>query len=223
MSMTENRFSLQSYQALEQRIHKSDLDALLARWEFGAQLLKERRANGGKQLPHGRLEEICNDLNLSGAEINNRMQFAAEYQKEKVPNALETFHSWYQIVRQGLGRRALTPEAHQPKWASEVDRLLLDLANCAATPRALRELVSDMTPEQLAEARQVSRRLRYEVDVLERDIAAVGDKPRTARDAVDDEASAKVPARRARPGNHVHAHSRRRVQEHALNRSSSVA
>jgi hypothetical protein len=177
MPATENQSSLESYKALEERISKSDLDALLARWEFGSQLLEERRAHG-KQLPRGRLEEICEALHLGGAEIHNRMQFAEEKPtKEEVANALAKYGSWYEIVRQGLGRRALKPEVHQPKWSSEVDRFLFDLANCAAAPRALRELVQDMTPEQRATAHQESSGLRDELDALEREMAAVEDQP----------------------------------------------
>ena len=98
MKMTE-------YKALEARIRKSDLDALLARWEFGAALLKEREANGGKQLPKGRLEQVSNALATSQAELRNRMQLAEEMPKSKLEALLKKYGSWYEICARGLGTR----------------------------------------------------------------------------------------------------------------------
>jgi hypothetical protein len=46
--------TIKQYKELETLILKSDLAALLARWEFGRKLLKER--GDAKRLPNGRVE-----------------------------------------------------------------------------------------------------------------------------------------------------------------------
>ena len=44
---------------MDARVDGAEHDGIWARWEFGNALLVERAANGGKQLPHGRLDEVC--------------------------------------------------------------------------------------------------------------------------------------------------------------------
>jgi hypothetical protein len=76
---------------LERRVDGAEHEAIWARWEFGRELLAEREANGGKQLPHGRLDEVCTATGKSRSEIQYRVQFAERYPtREKVSNALDT-------------------------------------------------------------------------------------------------------------------------------------
>jgi hypothetical protein len=98
---------LDFYKALDKKVDSAEGDGLIARWEFGQRLLAEREANGGNQLPHGRLDEIAEVIGKKRAEIKNRMQFAAEYDTtEKVANASATFGSWYEVCKH-LGTRAI--------------------------------------------------------------------------------------------------------------------
>ena len=95
---------LAKYKALEGRITKGKLDALLGRWNCGRHLLKERGANG--RLPRGRLEALANTLARSAAELKNRMQFAEQYPTEAKVRAAFTEHgSWFAICKSGLGAR----------------------------------------------------------------------------------------------------------------------
>jgi len=153
--MSKNLFTIESYKALLERARKSDLDAALARCQFGTQLLEERKANGGKQLPKGRLDEICDALHLSGAEVHNWMQFAERYPtQEKVANALAEYGSWHEIVRRGLGGRGAKAKVKQAASADEFERWRLELPACAATGIALQELVPDAPLDQLALAEE---------------------------------------------------------------------
>ncbi len=175
MSARKRQFSLRAYGALEKRIAKSELEALVARWEFGALLLQERRANGGKQLPHGRLDQLCKALHLSGSDVHNRMQFAEQYQRREVANALAKYGSWHEIVRQGLGDR--WPKAKQAQWTDEADGLLFDLDNVPAIFVALGEIARDMTPAQRATALERGRHVQDALGAFECKIAAVEEEP----------------------------------------------
>ncbi len=102
--------TVSQYVALEKRIDGAESDGIEARWDFGQRLLDERAANGGKQLPHGRLDEIVEATGKSRREIQFRIQFAEQYPTpEKVRNALHTFGSWYGIVSDGFDGRAEKP------------------------------------------------------------------------------------------------------------------
>ena len=90
---------------MDARVNGAEHDGIWARWEFGNALLVERAANGGKQLPHGRLDEVCAATGKSEREIRYRIQFAEQHPtKEKVGTAVQTFSSWTQI------RDSLTPD-----------------------------------------------------------------------------------------------------------------
>jgi hypothetical protein len=107
-----------AYRRIEARIKKGDLDALLERWKCGRLLLDER--GDGSRLPNGRRDELSNALGISGAELNNRMQFAVQYAtQEKVRAAFEVYGSWFAICDRGLGRRGL--EAATPSTDAELD------------------------------------------------------------------------------------------------------
>ena len=93
--------------ALDKRIDVADNGqivcfqlATMARWEFGRRLLAERRENGGKQLPAGRMAELCELTGKGEREIRYRMQFAELCPSEvEVGNALQTFGSWREMVQ----------------------------------------------------------------------------------------------------------------------------
>lgn len=87
------------YRELDALVDKAEGDGIMARWEFGRRLLVEREANGGKQLPHGRLDAICAAIGKSRREVQSRVQFAEHYRSdEEVRNALRTFPSWRDVI-----------------------------------------------------------------------------------------------------------------------------
>ena len=102
---------LGTYQEFEERIRATDRDGLLARWEFGRALVRERDANGGNRLPNGRLDALRNTLRIrSRRELQRRMQFAEQYPTEgRVADAFAEYSTWHEIVRRGLGRRRAQP------------------------------------------------------------------------------------------------------------------
>jgi hypothetical protein len=93
----------QTYAALEKKITKGETAALLARWEFGRKLLAEREANGGKQLPAGRMDEVCEEVGRAEREIRYRMKFAELCPDQgEVCKVLQTSCSWWQIITEFL-------------------------------------------------------------------------------------------------------------------------
>lgn len=95
---------MKQYKMLEARVRKGDLDALLARWEFGRKLLEER--GDAKRLPNGRREQLSNALGISTQEINARMAFAERCPTEaKVRAAFKEFGSWRAICAGSTGDR----------------------------------------------------------------------------------------------------------------------
>ena len=87
--------ALDEYRQLDTKVDAAEHDGIMARWEFGQRLLQERIANGGKQLPHGRLDAIANAIGKSRSEVGRRMAVADRYRTpEEVSHAWETFKSW---------------------------------------------------------------------------------------------------------------------------------
>ncbi len=105
---------------IDSKVDGAEHDGIYARWEFGRQLLKERQAAGGKQLPHGRLNEVCAATKKSRQELQFRMQFAEKHDtREKVSNALDTFRSWHQIVNRTLAEKRATKEDDRERRREE--------------------------------------------------------------------------------------------------------
>lgn len=91
--------SLAVYVEMDRRVDAAEGEGILARWDFGRELLIEREANGGKQLPHGRIEAIHKATGKSERELRYRMQFAEQYRtREEVCNALPTLQSWRDTI-----------------------------------------------------------------------------------------------------------------------------
>jgi hypothetical protein len=93
------------YREIERRIaaaratkEKAWREELTARWEFGRLVAAEAEANGGR-LPHGRLDEIADALEMSRTEVGNRRRFAERYPTDAdLANALASFESWRQVL-----------------------------------------------------------------------------------------------------------------------------
>lgn len=81
----------------EDAIADNTRESLRARWEFGKLMLAERV---GKQLPAGRLDELCTATGKSRSELKYRVQFAEKYRTEdEVATAVATLGSWRRIKR----------------------------------------------------------------------------------------------------------------------------
>ena len=136
------------YAELEQMITQADNDtveafkrSLMLRWESGRMMLAERQANGGKQLPHGRMAELLALTGRSERELFYRMQFAEQYEaEEKVCTAVQTFSSWREV------RKSLVTK---PKPERKPKAPVVDTAG-NPQPEPKREPV-DVTPEPAPE------------------------------------------------------------------------
>lgn len=88
---------------IESSIRASDGDAILARWEFGRQVLAQRV---GSQLPKGRANEIAHAAGISQTELRYRTLVADVYpSREEVVNALTTSGSSWRAILAGLPKR----------------------------------------------------------------------------------------------------------------------
>jgi ParB family chromosome partitioning protein len=93
---------------LDRKVDAAEGEGIMARWEFGRELLKQRK---GKQLPHGLLDRLVEQTGKSRSELKYRVQFAEQVSSEaEVANVLATFGSWYGIVTQALPDKK--PGAH---------------------------------------------------------------------------------------------------------------
>jgi len=105
------------YVDLEAKITRANDDGIRARWQFGRELLKERGTS--KQLPKGRIAQVCVATGRGRTEILFRVKFAERYPTEaEVSNAIGHFGSWYGICKKGLYEKRATepkPEPQEPK------------------------------------------------------------------------------------------------------------
>jgi len=89
------------YRVLDRKVDAAEGDGILARWEFGRELLAERV---GKQLPNGRLDEVAAAIGKSRQEVGYRVRFAERIpSRGEVANAIGNLGSWYRIVNEFLG------------------------------------------------------------------------------------------------------------------------
>ncbi len=73
--------------------------ALRDRWEFGRQMLAAR--DGAGRLPNGYLAGLMERTGKSRAELGHRARFAAYFEtEEELANAVSTFGSWHQAVKE---------------------------------------------------------------------------------------------------------------------------
>ena len=108
---------LAAYVEIDRRVDGAEHDGIFARWEFGRELLAERIANGGKQLPHGRVGAIARATRKSERELQFRMQFAEQNAtQEKVRNTFRTLGSWHDIVESFSGDNHRAQGTGENEW-----------------------------------------------------------------------------------------------------------
>lgn len=108
--------AIQRLVSLDAKVDEAEGEGVLARWEFGRELLRERV---GKQLPAGRLDEIAARIGKSRSELQYRVQFAEQYATaEEVSTAVDTLKSWTEI-RESLsasGTTATLGSSESEEW-----------------------------------------------------------------------------------------------------------
>lgn len=103
---------------LDRKVDAAEGEGIMARWEFGRELLKKRK---GQQLPHGLLDELVEQTGKSRRELIYRVQFAERFKTtEEVCNTLHTFGSWREIVHDVLPTTKRDKLA--PLMSSETDQ-----------------------------------------------------------------------------------------------------
>lgn len=86
--------ALADYQKLNAGIVRNEEAAIIDRWKFGSWLLAEREANGGKQLPKGRLAEIAQACGIHRRECQWRMVLAERFTEDEVRTEFALRGSW---------------------------------------------------------------------------------------------------------------------------------
>lgn len=90
---------------IQQRIAKSETDSIMARWEFGQVLVKQRL---GKQLPRGVRDQVKDVFSLESSEITRRMKLAETFSSRKQLEAAceRCGGSWRRMIREELTKAA---------------------------------------------------------------------------------------------------------------------
>ena len=88
------------YVELDRAVDRAEDDGIMARWEFGREVLAERV---GKKLPTGRLDAIAAAIGKDIREVQRRAAFAALYlTPESLRHAVTQYGSWHSIVEDAL-------------------------------------------------------------------------------------------------------------------------
>lgn len=164
------------YTKLDEAIRCNEESAVVLRWKFGRILLAERRAHGtGRQLPNGRLAEVCAAIRRKPREVQYRMKLAEKFEtQEEVRNLLRTFDPEEDRVAWTLVIASLTeskpevepepepeegeaePQPEQgsaPAWLPEMEALVAEFPTIRALP-------TDTSKETVLRAQTVERSLR---------------------------------------------------------------
>ena len=104
--------------ALDRAVDRAEGDGIMARWQFGCDLLTEVV---GKQLPVGRLDKVATLIGKSTSEVRFRMLFAKRFPtRQEVVNAVNDFRSWHRIVNEALASTAHL-SAKKDEWSTPDD------------------------------------------------------------------------------------------------------
>lgn len=105
--------TLRKLASLEKRIARSEHDGLIARWEFGRELLNKRQEYRGRDvIPSDLMDEAMAQLNLGRREIRYRVQFAEAFPtQDLMSNAVAEYPTWHQVTQDGLPKK---PRSEKP-------------------------------------------------------------------------------------------------------------
>lgn len=112
--------SLKKYRDLAARVDAGEHDAILARWEFGRELLKERvRIRGQMGVPKDRMDRICTEVGKSVSTVKYWVQLAEMFPEERdCANALAQYKTWRSVVKELL-------PGHEPGSLTEPRPIIL--------------------------------------------------------------------------------------------------
>lgn len=86
---------------IEQRIIGTENEGIIARWEFGKEILLHRKGN--EFLPDGFLKQLCRDLNLNEKEVQRRIRFAQMFpSKDNADQAGRDYKTWGRITHEAI-------------------------------------------------------------------------------------------------------------------------
>lgn len=85
---------------LDRKVDAAEGEGIMARWEFGRELLERRK---GKKLPDGLLDEICERTGKHRRELQRRLKFAQQFPSEEaLRHVCRNGISWFEIVNDVL-------------------------------------------------------------------------------------------------------------------------
>lgn len=134
---------------MEARVTSAEGDGLRARWEFGKELLLQRK---GKQLPAGLLDNVAAAVGVSRRELQARVKFAEKFPAEPaLRDAITQWPTWVQMTHEGIPthREAPKPKASAARLAMRhaaalmADVHAVDLED--ADLRAIDTLIAELT------------------------------------------------------------------------------
>ena len=106
---------------LDRKVDAAEGEGIMARWEFGRELLKQRK---GEQLPHGLIGRLVEHTGKSERELQYRIAFAQQCKTaEEVRTTVRTFSSWHAIRTQALPDKRLAPlmSSETDQWSTPQD------------------------------------------------------------------------------------------------------
>lgn len=125
-------------------IEARESDSIVARWEFGQILVKQRV---GKQLPREIRAEITEHFHLEASEITRRMQLADKFTTpEEVMDAFTRCgKSWRRIIREVLPKNPRKPKetSWEERAKAKLDRLLAEAGGSDERRDALDALLEE--------------------------------------------------------------------------------
>lgn len=96
--------TLRKLASFEKRVVKSEHDGLVARWQFGRELLDKRQEYRGRSvIPKDLMDEAMGQLNLGRSEVKYRVQFAEAFPtRDLMATAVADNPTWNQMKIHGL-------------------------------------------------------------------------------------------------------------------------
>jgi hypothetical protein len=141
---------------IQEAIRASDGDAILARWEFGSEVIALRE---GKQLPRGVSAEICLRAGISNKELSNRTRVAETYDQAELRSQLRSSDlTWTDLVN-GLPKTRPAPK-RPPKQRVEPTQATFKEADRVETLLARPDVAAElMSREATTKAAQKAQAL----------------------------------------------------------------